>query len=230
MNYFDLKTYFLVFMIYSFLGWIVEIIDSLIGEKKLVNRGFLIGPYCPIYGFGTVAILTLLKDYDNHPVALFINAIVICSILEYFTSYIMEKVFKARWWDYSNRRFNINGRICLETMIPFGLAVIIVWYLINPLILKMINLIPNNISSIIAIILAIVLIIDVLVSLNAIYGYKTTIKKISDSDITEDFNKYVKKALLERHYLTRRLIKAFPKINFEQLKNKLLKVTNQNKK
>ena len=144
-----LKIYFLLFVIYSFLGWTVEIVYTLIEEGKLVNRGFFIGPFCPIYGFGTLAILYILKGYDSHPVELFINAIVICSLLEYFTSFLMEKIFHARWWDYSNKRFNINGRICLETMIPFGLAVLLVWYLINPALLNIINLIPSNITTII---------------------------------------------------------------------------------
>ena len=225
-----IEVYFLLFITYSILGWIMEVVEQIIQYRKFVNRGFLIGPYCPIYGFGTLAILYILKGYDSHPVELFINAIVICSLLEYFTSFLMEKIFHARWWDYSNKRFNINGRICLETMIPFGFGVLLVWYLINPSLLELINLIPSSITTIIAIILLIVIIIDVLISSNAIISYKSAIKKISKDDVTEDFNKYVKNTLSEKHYLTRRLIKAFPKINFEYLKKKIIKKNSKAKK
>lgn len=228
MNYYDLKTYFLLFIIYSFLGWLLEVINSFIKEKKFINRGFLLGPLCPIYGFGTIAILILLKDNADHPVSLFINAIFICSILEYFTSFFMEKLFNARWWDYSNRKFNINGRICLETMIPFGLAAAFVWYIVNPQIINIINLLSSEVITIITFILLGLLVIDLLISFNVVYSYKKTINKISTRDITEDFNKYVKKVFESGPYLTRRLVFAFPKIDFQNLKEKLvLKIKNK---
>lgn len=228
MNYYDLKTYFLLFIIYSFLGWVLEVINSFIKEKKFINRGFLLGPLCPIYGFGTIAILVLLKDNADHPVSLFINAIFICSILEYFTSFFMEKLFNARWWDYSNRKFNINGRICLETMIPFGLAAAFVWYIVNPQIINIINLLSSEVITTITFILLGLLVIDLLISFNVVYSYKKTINKISTRDITEDFNKYVKKLFESGPYLTRRLVFAFPKIDFQNLKEKLvLKIKNK---
>ena len=112
--------YFILFMFYSFIGWIIEIINEIITEKRYVNRGFLVGPYCPIYGFGTIFMITLLTRYLDDFIVLFIMSVVICSLLEYFTSYIMEKMFKARWWDYSDKKFHINGRICLSNCIAFG--------------------------------------------------------------------------------------------------------------
>jgi len=108
----------MLFFIYAILGWIIETTLVSIEKKKFVNRGFLIGPYCPIYGFGGLAITILLKNYTKDPIVLFLMAVIICACLEYFTSYIMEKLFKARWWDYSKKKYNINGRICLETIIP----------------------------------------------------------------------------------------------------------------
>ena len=128
----ELREYFLLFVIYSVIGWIMEVIYTLVIDKKFTNRGFLVGPYCPIYGVGAVLIIILLSGYKERPIGLFVLAIVICSILEYFTSYIMEKLFKARWWDYSNRKFNINGRICLETMVPFGVIACLIVYIVNP--------------------------------------------------------------------------------------------------
>ena len=87
--------YFLLFLFYSFLGWVLEMVVCSIADKKVVNRGFLIGPYCPIYGSGCLLIISLLHKYQDDPFTLFIMAIIVCSLLEYFTSYIMEKLFKG---------------------------------------------------------------------------------------------------------------------------------------
>lgn len=135
----NVSVYFILFIIYAMIGWCIEIINGLIQTKKFVNRGFLIGPYCPIYGVGGILITLLLSKYYNDPIVLFFMGIAVCGILEYLTSYIMEKIFKARWWDYSKRKFNINGRICLETIIPFGLLGCFIIYISNPLFINLIN-------------------------------------------------------------------------------------------
>ena len=131
MNY-DIRILFLLFLMYSFTGWAIEVIGKLIEKGKFVNRGFLVGPYCPIYGVGCISMILLLNRYIKDPFTLFIMSILLFSFLEYFTSYFMEKIFKIRWWDYSRRKFNINGRICLETMIPFGLGGMLIMYIVNP--------------------------------------------------------------------------------------------------
>ena len=127
--------YFLLFMIYSVAGWILEVTCKLIEYKRFINRGFLIGPYCPIYGWGAIFITILLHRYTDDWIALFFMSVITCGILEYLTSYVMEKLFHARWWDYSRRKYNINGRVCLETLIPFGILGLAVMYVTNPLIL-----------------------------------------------------------------------------------------------
>ncbi len=109
------------FIIFSFIGWAWEVILYLVRDHKFVNRGFMIGPICPIYGVGGILIITLLSRYKNDPVTLFIMAILICSIVEYYISYIAEKLFHIRWWDYSKVPFNINGRISLITSLFFGI-------------------------------------------------------------------------------------------------------------
>lgn len=130
----------------------MEVTQGYVRHKKFVNRGFLIGPYCPIYGYGAISMTLLLKGYANDPIVLFVMAIVICSILEYTTSFVMEKLFKIRWWDYSNRKFNINGRICLETMIPFGILGCLMIYFVNPFMFAIIDMIPSNLINIIVVI------------------------------------------------------------------------------
>ena len=124
--------YFNTFFTYSIIGWIIESIYVSITEKKLVNRGFLIGPYCPIYGCGALGMILYLDQYKDNIITVFFLAVILCSILEYLTSYLMEKIFKVRWWDYSNKLFNINGRVCGENAILFGLFTIIIIYLIEP--------------------------------------------------------------------------------------------------
>ena len=117
----DIKIYFLLFIIYAIIGWCMEVICKLIQYKKFVDRGFLIGPYCPIYGVGALLITLFLNKYTQDPVVLFVMAVVVCGVLEYLTSYFMEKIYHARWWDYSSKKFNINGRICLSNLIAFGI-------------------------------------------------------------------------------------------------------------
>ena len=140
---FDVRVYFLLFMIYAMSGWLMEVICKLIQYKRFINRGFLIGPYCPIYGYGALLITFLLRKYTDDPIILFFMAIIICGVLEYLTSYFMEKIFKARWWDYSQKKFNINGRVCLNTIIPFGILGIFIMYVSNPFLLSKIEQLPE---------------------------------------------------------------------------------------
>ena len=212
---------FILFLIYSFIGWLLEVTCKLIQKGKFINRGFLIGPWCPIYGTGCVLLTLLLDKYKTNPLLLFIMAIIICSILEYMTSYIMEKIFKARWWDYSSKKFNLNGRICAETMIPFGLLGLLVIYVINPFIINQINKIDVNILNIIFIVLLIIFILDIIISFTIIFNFKDTIKK-NEKDSTEEISKKVKEIFLSKSILHRRLVHAFP--DFKNIKKKIKKL------
>lgn len=211
--FFEIRDLFLLFMIYSIIGWVLEVFYNLIfGDNKLVNRGFLIGPYCPIYGVGCILIVFLLSKYESHPLGLFILSIFLCSVLEYSTSFIMEKIFKARWWDYSTYKFNINGRICLETMIPFGVIACLIVYVINPFFVDFLDKLPDLFLTILFIILFTIFAIDEITSFNIVNNFKKTVKSVSFGDKTEDINKYVKSILSNRSFLYRRLINAFPRI------------------
>ena len=206
----QIKIYFLLFIIYSMIGWVMEVMCSLQRLKKFVNRGFLIGPYCPIYGYGCLLIIILLKNNLDDPLALFLKAIVICSLLEYFTSFFMEKLFNARWWDYSNKKFNINGRICLETMLPFGILACLVMYVLNPFFESKINLLPDLAVLIIAGILFVIYLVDNVVSFKIISGFSKTVKKVA-KDSTEEITSKVRNILKQKNILTKRLTEAFPK-------------------
>ena len=215
----EIYYYFLLFLIYSFIGWLIEVIGKLIEKHKFVNRGFLIGPICPIYGHGCILMILTLNRYKDNPLTLFIYAIFICSLLEYFTSYFMEKIFKARWWDYSTKRFNLNGRICAETMIPFGILGTLVICVINPIFEYLLNLFNFETIKITAIVLFIIYIIDYTISLIIMFGFKGTLKTV-EKDGTEEITKKVKKILINKNVLYKRLIEAFP--NFMNPKERLL--------
>ena len=123
-----IESIFLYFLAYSFVGWAWEGLISLVRDHKIVNRGFLNGPYCPIYGIGALMFIGLTYLTQN-PLIMFLVGGVAACILEYLTSYFMEKLFKARWWDYSKRFLNINGRICLLGFVIFGAGAVGVLYI-----------------------------------------------------------------------------------------------------
>ena len=125
----------------------------------------------------------------------------------------MEKIFKARWWDYSNRKYNINGRICLETLIPFGLLGLIIIYITNPFLLHVLKLLPDLAIGIISCILFVIYLIDNIVSFNIIATVRTTASGLyKELDNTEEITKKVKEILLSKSRLSRRLINAYPKL------------------
>ena len=212
---------FILFIIYSFIGWSIEVIGKLIEKHKFINRGFLVGPICPIYGWGCITIILLLSKYKESPIVLFLMAIIICSILEYFTSYFMEKLFHVRWWDYTRRKYNINGRICAETMIPFGLLGCLVVYVVNPIFVSLLSKIPVNTLNTLAIIIFILYIVDNVISLSVMFGFKGTLKTV-EKDGTEEITKKVREVLLKRNFLYKRSVNAFPNITSKKERLELL--------
>lgn len=216
MNY--ILTWFLFFFIYSTLGWVIETTLVMYQTKKFVDRGFLIGPYIPIYGFGSILMILYLTQYKDNIITVFLLGVIICSILEYLTSYIMEVLFKTRWWDYSNEKFNLNGRICGKNCLLFGLGGIIIIYLIQPILEKIIKLIPNIIFIPLTIILISIFIIDLIISLNVINKFKNTLTdKDLKKDSTIEFSNAVGEFLTNNHkVLEKRLYQAFPNINLDK--------------
>lgn len=216
--------YFILFLIYSFVGWSIEVVNSLIVEKKFVNRGFMLGPYCPIYGYSSIIMILYLEQYKDNILTVFFLAVVVCSIMEYVISYIMEKLFNARWWDYSNRKFNINGRVCLTNAFLFGILGVLLVYIVNPFLSKIIEKINPTFLTPFSIILLVLFVIDFITSMNITYKLKNTVRKLK-MDNTEEFNKKIKE-VIEKKVLNRRIFKAFPKykiniIGIKEIKNKI---------
>ena len=216
--------YFILFLIYSFLGWTIEVIVTFNKEKKFVNRGFLLGPYCPIYGFSSIIMILYLSRYRDSFITIFLLAVVVCSIIEYLVSYLMEKLFNARWWDYSNRKFNINGRVCLENSIWFGLLGTLLIYVVNPFLYNLISKMSDNVLLIVGNFLLIIFVIDLIISLIVTFKIKSNITKLIKKDSTEEFNHKIKE-LIDSKLLNRRLFKAFPKLKFN-IKDKVIDFRN----
>lgn len=179
----SLEKYILIFFIYAFLGYICEVVYCSILQRKLVNRGYLYMPICPIYGFGALLILTTMYPLKDMWYLVFILGMILTSALEYITSYLMEVIFHMRWWDYTNRKFNINGRVCLVNSILFGLLVVLVVYGIQPLILKLIVVMDIYFVRTIDSILVLILIVDLFFSTMKNIDIAKIIKKIQELKI-----------------------------------------------
>ena len=206
--------YLILFIIYSILGWILETANCTFYKKELVlNRGFLIGPYLPVYGSAAIVMILFLNEYKNDLFTLFAMSMVYASIVEYVASYVMEKLFKARWWDYSDRKFNLEGRICLKNSILFGICGVLLVKYIHPFILTVIDMIPNYIFNIISILLISVFLIDLIITFIIVSNLKVNFTNIK-TDSTEEIDKLVKDVLSRNFNLKRRLFKAFPKLRF----------------
>lgn len=212
-----LECYFLLFFASAVLGWMMEVGCKLVQFHRFINRGFLIGPYCPIYGFGAVAVTAALTRYADSPVLVFVMAVVICGTLEYLTSYIMEKLFHARWWDYSQRRFNLNGRVCANTLIPFGLLGLVMIYLVKPFLFGFFATLEQTVMDVLCIVLLATIVSDAIVSATVLGKIRHT-AEMSGGDNTETVTRMVREQL-QKVWLARRALRAFP---YAQVYNKSL--------
>lgn len=155
--------YILMFFFYSFAGWCLESIYCSIGEKRLINRGFLTGPLCPIYGTASLVLIVLIYNpFKDNPLAVFMLGIILCDVVEYLTSYLMEKLFAARWWDYNYELLNIRGRICLKHSLYWGVISIIFVKVLHPAVENLYNRINGDYLIYILITVLAVFVIDVI--------------------------------------------------------------------
>lgn len=226
--YLKVMEIFLYFIIASFLGYAMEVIKCSINYKKLVNRGFLFGPICPIYGVGFLLITWLLTKYQNDLIVLFLMGALITSAIEYYTSYILEVIFHNRWWDYSYRKDNINGRICLKNSLLFGLGSCIVIRIINPLILKFCGLFSDKFIIIIGTIILIIFILDMIFS--CIIAYNLRHRIIIAEELKSEklrmiptlIEKKYRKEISRLKFVRNRLFNAFPEIEKDNKKEQEL--------
>lgn len=175
--------YFLTFHIYSVVGWAIETSLYIIRDKKFVKRGFLFGPICPIYGAGAVVCTLLFYGRIKNIFILFVVGALVCGILEYLTHFIMEKLFHAMWWDYSSRRFNINGRVYLKGILMFGAGVVLIIKVFQPAVFYIISLIPVNALYIICFILYSVMLADFSFTFSDLLGVIKRLKNLQKTTL-----------------------------------------------
>lgn len=170
MNTVNFHNLFFYFVIYSFLGWCVEVAYAYKNQKKFVNRGFLNGPLCPIYGLCITSMVIVLDSIHVNMAFLIIVATVVISTIEYLTGYLLEKLFKTKYWDYTEDPFNFHGRICFHFSVIWGITSVAVVRLFHPLIKYLVTSFNPTFSTILFYILIISLIWD----------FTSTIKKLVD--------------------------------------------------
>lgn len=170
---------FLVFIMYSMIGWVCECIYvGVFIEHKFINRGFLKGPICPVYGCGGLAVVMLPQEIRDSWIPLFICTMLMCSVIEYVTAWYLERTFHMKWWDYSNYKFNIKGRVCLLNSVLFGFMGLFVMHFVQPLIEFFISSLNVIQTAILANAIGVVFIIDAVTTVQRLVDFKTVMEKM----------------------------------------------------
>ena len=177
------------FFVYSFFGWLWETAYVSVRKRKFVNRGFINGPLCTIYGMGAVSIYLILKPFGDNLAVLYIGGVVVATILEYITGWLMERIFHTRWWGYSHRKYNLQGYISLGTSLGWGLFTVLLFKVLQPVVSWFTDLYPQKIGEIFLIVITILYILDFITSAWAAFGLTKNFAKIED--MMEDIAKYL---------------------------------------
>ncbi len=210
----DLLDLVLLFFIYAFAGWCIEVTLKFIQYHRFINRGFLTGPICPIYGFGAVLItvaVDLLTPLEKAVGTTFAISFVLCGAVEYLTSYVMEKRFHARWWDYSRKPMNLHGRIWIGNLLLFGLGGIGIVHIFNPVLLKWLSVPDIIFREVLVCILLAVTLCDYAMTHVILKLVKAGVEK-SQADNTEDIRKEIHVLLSDRSVFYRRFADAYPDV------------------
>ena len=243
---FKLSTYFLL---YSFLGWCIESAYKSIRNKQLINSGILFGPFCPIYGFGAIIMYVFLEEVSNKPIIAFLIGFVILSIWEYCVGVFLEKVFHTKYWDYSNYKFNLHGRVCLLNSIFWGILGVLFIDVLHPLVEELLNNINYEVILCIDIIAGAIFFIDTILSVKNTFNIANKLKNIEELNTsikekskeignknnslqdTIDELKEKKNIIAQKSYKSvSRLKKSFPTLKSEQISNFLNDKSNLFKK
>ena len=171
---------FILFITYSIIGWMCEVIYCGILAKKFINRGFLHGPWCPVYGFGALCIIGLLTPFKRHIYILYPAAFVITGLVEYATGWLLETLFNTKWWDYSKRNFNIKGRVCLGNLLLFALGGTLAVMFVHPFFLRILDGIPVRTQQYAAFGILIFFIVDLAATLKKLVNFTEYVAALQD--------------------------------------------------
>lgn len=170
--------YLLNFFIYGFLGWCTEVAFAAFKEHHFVNRGFLNGPICPIYGFGVSTVILFLTPFQDNLLLLYLVSTIVVTALEWLTGFLLEKLFHSRWWDYSNMPLNLNGYVCLLFSLIWGVACVFIVKVFHPLIAAGIHFLPHTLGWILIAVFGIMILIDTYVTASGIFKMNKRLERM----------------------------------------------------
>lgn len=180
---------FLYFVWYSFLGWCMESTYCSIMEKHLINRGFLHLPLCPIYGAGVLIMVNFFTPFTGNPLLFYVMATVVMSAWEYFVGWLLEVTTHMKYWDYSHRRFNLKGRICLGNCLWWGVASYFVIYWIHPATIRLLGTLPVLARQITAYVLAAAVIADTVITIRDLALISKALAKAEEARVQLELGK-----------------------------------------
>ncbi len=204
----------LLFFAYAFLGWCIEVTLKYFQFHRFINRGFLTGPWLPIYGSGAALITVAVKalsPLESSVGTTFIVSFILCGVIEYMTSFVLEKRFHARWWDYSRKPMNLHGRVWIGNLILFGLGGVLIVELFNPLLARLSGYMSPRLREVLAICLSTVFAADYAMSHFVLKLVKTSVES-SEADSTEAISKEIRLLLSDRTVFHRRFAEAYPEV------------------
>ncbi len=169
-----------IFIIYAFIGWCSEVAYAALERGIFVNRGFLNGPYCPIYGVGVLIVVVVLTPLKGNLLLLYAGSFLLTSVLEFITGFVMEKAFHNKWWDYSDKPFNIMGYVCLKFSILWGFACSFIMLVIHPIIFGFIRMIPHVVGVILIMIIMVCFAVDLFVTVSTIIKFNKRLKLMNE--------------------------------------------------
>ncbi len=217
-----------LFFLYSFAGWTAEVCAAAIHKKKFVNRGFINGPLCPIYGIASVLFLLFLPDLTDKPFFLFLAGTLLASVLEFSTGKLLEKIFHKKLWDYSGNRFNLDGYICARYSILWGILAVLTMLFINPFLTRILSVIPSFLSAIILWTLTAFLILDFLSSLLAVLGIQKEAERFTQlTEGLQHTSYFLENAMTQK--IQSRMVRSFPAIDLHTLSDAKI-ITRQQKR
>lgn len=234
MSFEVLTDYIFIFFIFSVIGWLIEVSLKSIQFHRFINRGFLVGPYCPIYGLGALLIVMSnewMGKYDSSNAIIFLNSVLICGFVEYFVSYFLEKFYHARWWDYTNRPMNLHGRIWIGNLILFGLGGLSIVNIFNPLFLSLFHELDLRYREIIGIFIVILMSSDYIISYFVMKLIKLNVEK-SKADNTEDIKSEIKLIASDKNILYERFVNAYPDVKYrtDKIKQRIREIESETKR
>ncbi len=208
-----------LFLFYSFLGWLAETVLAALKRRRLLNRGFLSAPFSPTYGLGALLFAIFLPELREDPFFLFLLGMILATFLEFVTGVFLERIFHQKWWDYSGQRFQFEGHICLKYSVIWGLSALLAIFVLNPIFLTLVGLIPRTAGEIVLLVVYILLGVDFVGSWAAVLQLHGALSEPTHISRFLSRLTHTLDTTVTRH-IQRRMERAYPSLERERLSGK----------